>query len=192
MATKFRTTLQHIYEKSANIIMNIGNYTNLDVINEMADVSMKFDEIKRYPRVNELAVHCINYLNKDFGGDITFDEYINIGDEVIEEISGTLGEFLDDKDKDKVYVVYNESLYHDSSYHRILDVYRDINDALVRVGCEYSNFCDAIKAGVFGNDFDEIETDEDLFPINPSCWDEYVVSTLGFYEAWRVEEYGVI
>ena len=92
----------------------------------------------------------------------------------------------------KVYIVYNQALHHDSSYNCILDVYNDVKDAFTRIGCEYKDFCDGINRGDFGDDFDEIEIDESTFPINPDEWNEYIVSTKGYYEAWRVEEYEVI
>lgn len=92
----------------------------------------------------------------------------------------------------KVYIVYNEALHHDSSYHGIVDVFANLEDAQACVGCESHDFCLGIDRGDFGNDFDEIEIDEDAFPIDTRQWDEWIVSTKGYYEAWRIEEREVL
>lgn len=91
----------------------------------------------------------------------------------------------------EVHIVYNEGLHHDSSYNAIIGVFHNIEDAKIVMGCEIKDFEEGISRGDFGDDFDKIEIDEDMFPINPKQWDECIVSTKGYYEAWRVETWQV-
>ena len=85
----------------------------------------------------------------------------------------------------KVYVVVNQALHHDSSYYKVIDVCRSWEEAVVSVGCEEYDFWRGIERGDFGDDFKDIDIDEDL-----NCF-AGIVSKSGYYETWNIEEFEI-
>lgn len=85
--------------------------------------------------------------------------------------------------KKKVYVVYNEALHHDSSYHSIQGVFGDRLSASDYIGCAAYDFQRGIDRGEFPEFDDYVERLDD------PLWDVIVETKDGMYEAWRIEEH---
>lgn len=91
----------------------------------------------------------------------------------------------------KTFVIYNESLHHDSSYHEIVSVHATRAQAeAVLDECEKKTL-KAIASGDFGDDFDTILSENLRLKsgVTGNGWDRVIESKKGFYEAWRIEEH---
>lgn len=91
-----------LYKKASDWMqgLNYENVNELNIINEGADILLEnleeLSSIKgEFEKVNEVLTKCVYYINKDFDYDITLKEYVELGGELIEEISGYLGEFFE-------------------------------------------------------------------------------------------------
>ena len=88
--------LYNLYERAAEFIGFDGDDSALSIINEGADIFTEYeDELPDY--VAEVLGDCITHINKDFanGYEPTFDEYVDMGYGLVEDISGTLGEYFE-------------------------------------------------------------------------------------------------
>lgn len=93
-----RKALFGLYTEAADYIGdNKGYYLASDIINEGADILMEnLELISPFEKMFDVLTQCVYFINKDFDHDLTFEEYAAKGDEIIEEISGFLGEFFND------------------------------------------------------------------------------------------------
>ena len=96
---ELRKELFDLYQKAADYIgMNYSNSSQLDIINEAADiVALNLDKMADAPSVSYVLGQCMCYINKDFeeGVNPTLEEYVGMGYELVEKISGTLGWFFE-------------------------------------------------------------------------------------------------
>lgn len=82
----------------------------------------------------------------------------------------------------KVFVVYNEALHPQSSYHHIDGVFSTRKDAINAIECSVYDFYQGIDRGDFPS-FVNCTCDHE----NP-LWDMIVETEEGYYEAWRIHE----
>lgn len=83
----------------------------------------------------------------------------------------------------KVFIVINETLRHDSSYHYV-EIFSTLEKATAFLGTELFDFLAAIDRGDFGNDFVEGNLN-----ISGGQYEVKVIDkTSGFYESWTIEE----
>ena len=101
LSPTLRCQLYGLYKKSADWLqgLNSENVNELNIIYEGADILIEhleeLDSIEgHFEGVYEVLTRCIYYINKDFDHDVTLKEYVELGGELVEEISGYLGEFL--------------------------------------------------------------------------------------------------
>lgn len=99
MNSELRIKLFAIYQKAADYINNAEpESTQLDIINEAAAVVVdNLEELEEAPDVQHILGKCLLYINKDFedGVNPTLEEYIDMGYELVEELSGFLGAFFE-------------------------------------------------------------------------------------------------
>lgn len=102
LSQKLRCQLYGLYNKSADWLqgMNYENVNELNIIYEGADILIEhleeLDSIKgHFEGVYEVLTRCVYYINKDFDHDVTLKEYVELGGELVEEISGYLGELFE-------------------------------------------------------------------------------------------------
>lgn len=102
LSQKLRCQLYGLYKKSADWLqgMNYENVNELNIIYEGADILIEhleeLDSIKgHFEGVYEVLTRCVYYINKDFDHDVTLKEYVELGGELVEEISGYLGELFE-------------------------------------------------------------------------------------------------
>ena len=98
MNTELISKLQKLYEDAANIIMGSDKgFDSVNTISNGANILVEhMDELKTYPSVYEVLTRCVYYVNKDFDEGTTFQDYVDMGDQLIEDISGYIGEFLEE------------------------------------------------------------------------------------------------
>lgn len=101
LSPTLRCQLYGLYKKAADWMMglNYENVSQLDIINEGAAILTEnleeLDSIEgQFESVYEVLTKCVYYINKDFDHDVTLKEYVELGGELVEEISGYLGEFF--------------------------------------------------------------------------------------------------
>ena len=101
LSPTLRCQLYGLYKKAADWMMglNYENVSQLDIINDGADILVEnleeLDSIEgQFEGVYEVLTRCVYYINKDFDHDVTLKEYAELGGELVEEISGYLGEFF--------------------------------------------------------------------------------------------------
>lgn len=104
LSVELRCKLYGLYKKAADWLqgLNYENVNELNIINEGADILNdhleELDSIEgRFESVYEVLTKCVYYINKDFDHDVTLKEYVELGGELVEEISGFLGEFFGDE-----------------------------------------------------------------------------------------------
>lgn len=102
LSRTLRFKLYGLYKKSADWLqgLNYENVSELDIINDGADILVEnleeLDSIKgQFEGVYEVLTRCVYYINKDFDHDVTLKEYVELGGELVEEISGYLGELFE-------------------------------------------------------------------------------------------------
>ena len=102
LSLTLRLKLYGLYKKSSDWLMelNCENVSELDIINEGADILVEnIEELSsiegQFEGVYEVLTRCVYYINNDFDHDVTLKEYVELGGELIEEISGYLGEFFE-------------------------------------------------------------------------------------------------
>ena len=96
-----RCQLYGLYKKASDWLqgLNYENVNELNIINEGADVLLynleELDSVEgRFEGVYEVLTKCVYYINKDFDHEVTLQEYVAMGGELVEEISGYLGELF--------------------------------------------------------------------------------------------------
>lgn len=101
LSPTLRCQLYGLYKKSADWLqgLNSENVNKLNIINEGADILTnnleELDSIEgQFEGVYEVLTRCVYYINKDFDHEVTIEEYMAMGGELVEEISGYLGEFF--------------------------------------------------------------------------------------------------
>ena len=100
LSSSLRCQLYGLYKKSADWMQGLNeNVNELNIINEGADILTnnleELDSIEgRFERAYEVLTKCVYYINKDFDHEVTLAEYDALGGELVEEISGCLGEFF--------------------------------------------------------------------------------------------------
>jgi len=101
LSPTLRCQLYGLYKKSADWMrgLNYENVDELNIINEGADILTnnleELDSIEgQFERVYDVLTKCVYYINKDFEHEVTLEEYMAMGGELVEEISGYLGEFF--------------------------------------------------------------------------------------------------
>lgn len=94
--------------------------------------------------------------------------------------------------KKKVYAVVNNSLHSDSSYFSIVGIFSSALKAKNCIACEEHDFMLAVDRGDFKDEFEKIIDPYSITsPVNPNAWDTCIVSSKGWYECWRFEEYEI-
>lgn len=74
---------------------NCAETNQFKIIDKSATIYVKYmDELA--PNLQEVMGKCLMFINKDFEGAITFDEMVSYGNELVEELSGCLGEYFSD------------------------------------------------------------------------------------------------
>lgn len=81
-----KNKIENLYKRAVNYIEGITDDTAHNIINYACDVLADNEDLR------ELYGRCCFHIN--MWNDNTFEEQIAEGDEIIEEISGTLGEYL--------------------------------------------------------------------------------------------------
>ena len=71
----------------------------INIINEGANVLLynleELDSVEgKYEGVYEVLTKCVYYINRDFDHEVSLAEYAEMSGELVEEISGCLGEFF--------------------------------------------------------------------------------------------------
>lgn len=101
LSVELRCKLYGLYKKSADWLqgLNYENVNELNIINEGADILNdnleELDSIEgQFEGVYEVLTKCIYYINRDFDHEVTLKEYVELGGELVEEISGCLGELF--------------------------------------------------------------------------------------------------
>lgn len=101
LSPTLRYQLYGLYKKSVDWMqrLNYENVNELNIINEGADILTnnleELDSIEgNFEGVYEVLTRCVYYINKDFDHEVTIEEYMAMGGELVEEISGYLGEFF--------------------------------------------------------------------------------------------------
>lgn len=104
LSVELRCKLYGLYKKAADWLqgLNYENVNELNIINEGADILNdhleELDSVEgRFESVYEVLTKCVYYINKDFDHEVTLKEYVELGGELVEEISGFLGEFFGDE-----------------------------------------------------------------------------------------------
>ena len=90
--------LYSLYERASDYINRADCDTIPDIIKNGADIFVEHeDELAEMPSVAEVLGACLIHINKWFEDDEvpTLEEYEDDGYELVEEISGTLGEFFE-------------------------------------------------------------------------------------------------
>lgn len=82
--------IQQAYDKASNYIMGDATHTAKTIINDC------YDAIVHTPELADLALRCAFHLNC-WNEEETLEEHIADADVIIEEITGTLGEYLDNQ-----------------------------------------------------------------------------------------------
>ena len=82
----------------------------------------------------------------------------------------------------KVFVVYNEALHTNSSFHEVTGVYETKQGAIDAVGCASYDFQRGIDRGEFP-DFDKY-----VEHLDDPRWESIIETPEGLYEAWRIYE----
>lgn len=101
LSQTLRCQLYGLYKKSADWLqgLNYENVNELNIINEGADILTEhleeLDSVEgQFEGVYEVLTKCVYYINKDFDHEVTLEEYMAMGGELVEEISGYLGELF--------------------------------------------------------------------------------------------------
>lgn len=96
-----RCQLYGLYKRSADWLqgLNYENVNELNIINEGANVLLynleELDSVEgKYEGVYEVLTKCVYYINRDFDHEVSLAEYVEMSGELVEEISGCLGEFF--------------------------------------------------------------------------------------------------
>ena len=84
--------------------------------------------------------------------------------------------------KRKVYVVYNEALHQNSSFHEVVDVFATQQEAIDAIGCMSYDFQREIDRG------EHPEFDDYKERLDDPRWESIVETNDGYYEAWRIYE----
>ena len=101
LSTTLLCQLYGLYKKASDWLngLNYEIVNELNIINDGADIIAdnleELDSIEgRYESVYEVLTKCVYYINKDFDHDVTLKEYVELGIELVKEISEYLGEFF--------------------------------------------------------------------------------------------------
>lgn len=103
LSQALRCQLYGLYKKSTDWLqgLNYENVNELNIINEGADILINnleeldsIEESESTYGIYEILTRCVYYINKDFDHEVTIEEYMAMGGELVEEISGYLGEFF--------------------------------------------------------------------------------------------------
>lgn len=100
LSPTLRCQLYGLYKKSADWLQGLNeNVNELNIINEGADILLnnleELDSVEgEYEGVYEVLTKCVYYINRDFDHEVTLAEYVEMSGELVEEISGYLGEFF--------------------------------------------------------------------------------------------------
>lgn len=103
MNVELKNKLFALYEKAANYMMEKENApTETEIITEAATLYTENKEAidnENCPQLDFLGV-CPLYINKDFDNDMEVDEtdYEDMGYDIVENISGFLGQYFGDDD----------------------------------------------------------------------------------------------
>ena len=84
--------LQQLYIDAVNYCEE-KEFKPLTIINDAADIYVQYE--KELPdSLKEPLGKCLPYINQDFEENYTFSEYCEIGDTLIEDLMGYIGEYL--------------------------------------------------------------------------------------------------
>lgn len=101
MNPELNKKLFQLYQKAAHFINNAEpDDVQLEIINAAADILVEhepelLEEAPEY--VAHILGKCLAYINKDFedGVNPTLDEYVGMGYDLVEELSGYLGTYFE-------------------------------------------------------------------------------------------------
>lgn len=100
LSQTLRCQLYGLYKKSADWLQGLNeNVNELSIINEGADILFhnleELDSVEgKNEGVYEVLTKCVYYINRDFDHEVSLAEYVEMSGELVEEISGCLGEFF--------------------------------------------------------------------------------------------------
>lgn len=86
-------SLFNLYEL-ATLYMSSQEINPLNVIDKASDIYVEYSEQLTEP-IQRVCSDCRLYINKDFEHDLSIEEYIALGEDLIETISGVLGEYFE-------------------------------------------------------------------------------------------------
>lgn len=90
---EFNKDLYQVYDMATKYLTG-EDISPIIIISKASDVYIKYLEDVPEQLV-DILIQCSLYINKDFGKEISFSEYITMGEELVEELSGILGEYFE-------------------------------------------------------------------------------------------------
>ena len=86
--------LVDVYDRANKYIA--GEDVNpVEILEDVANLYVEYGN-KLPEELTDIFSDCMLFINKDFDKPIRFDEYIDYGDELIEDLCGTIGKYLND------------------------------------------------------------------------------------------------
>lgn len=92
--TNFRQELYNLYEMATNYMTN-NTDKPFAVLDKAAEIYVNYKN-QLSPSLQKVTGKCLCFINHDFESEMTFSEYASYGDELIEDLSGFLGEYFSD------------------------------------------------------------------------------------------------
>lgn len=89
--------LADIYNRATDYIAG-KDIDPIAILGDAADIYIKYGA-EMPEELIDIFSHCVLFINKDFDKPMRFDEYIDYGDELIEDLCGTIGKYLNNYDK---------------------------------------------------------------------------------------------
>lgn len=84
--------LVDIYNRATDYIAG-KDIDPVAILEDAADVYVKYGT-EMPEELTDTFSNCMLFINKDFDKPMRFDEYIDYGDELIEDLCGTIGKYL--------------------------------------------------------------------------------------------------
>ena len=84
--------LVDVYDRANKYIA--GEDVNpIEILEDVANLYVEYGN-KLPEELTDTFSNCMLFINKDFDKPMRFDEYIDYGDELIEDLCGTIGKYL--------------------------------------------------------------------------------------------------
>lgn len=86
--------LVDIYNRASDYIAG-KDINPIDILTDAANLYMEYDS-ELPETLTDTFSECVLFINKNFDRPIRFDDYIDYGDELIQDLCRELGEYLND------------------------------------------------------------------------------------------------